>query len=123
MMTWRIGDNGFRMTLSPEVPNIITRHLPRLLSEFLSRNGLQRDDIGGWAIHPGGPRILAACCDALNLSDEEVSPSSGVLLRCGNMSSPTVMFILDELIHSQTQRPLVLLGFGPGLNVEIALLR
>jgi len=123
MMTWRIGDNGFEMSLSPEVPGIITRMLPGVLQEFLERNGLTLPDINSWAIHPGGPRILAATAEAACLTDEQMNPSLNILRRCGNMSSPTVLFILNELRSQNARLPCVMLGFGPGLNVEIALYR
>lgn len=111
------------MTLSPEVPDIIRGHLPELLDDFLARNELTRQQVKGWAIHPGGPRILKACYESLELSDEQLSPSTDILARCGNMSSPTVLFILQELMQLATTGPYVMLGFGPGLNVEAALLR
>jgi predicted naringenin-chalcone synthase len=123
MMTWRIADNGFEMSLSPEVPGIITRHLPAVLEQFLNRNSLTIADVSSWAIHPGGPRILAATAEAAGLTEEQMSPSISILQRCGNMSSPTVLFILNELRSLGAQRPCVMLGFGPGLNVELALLR
>ena len=124
LMTWKIGDNGFEMTLSPEVPGVITRGtLPGALNEFLGRNGLTRSQIQSWAIHPGGPRILAATAEAAELSDAQIDASISVFQRCGNMSSPTVLFILDELRNRHASLPCVMLGFGPGLNVEIALLR
>lgn len=123
MMTWRIRDNGFEMSLSPEVPGVITRMLPGVLQEFLGRNGLILEDIRSWAIHPGGPRILAATAEAASLSEETMNPSISILQRCGNMSSPTVLFILEELRSRKAQLPCVMLGFGPGLNVELALLR
>ncbi len=123
MMTWRIGDTGFQMTLSPEVPDIITRHLPDALGNFLGRHQLTISDIRSWAIHPGGPRILKACADVAGLSEEQLAPSAAVLSNYGNMSSPTVLFILDELRQRSAELPCVMLGFGPGLNVEAALLR
>jgi predicted naringenin-chalcone synthase len=123
MMTWRIGDRGFRMTLSPEVPDIILRDLPELLDNFLAKNGLARNEIQGWAIHPGGPRILKACQESLDLTNDQLTPSTDILARCGNMSSPTVLFILNELMQQTVAAPYVMLGFGPGLNVEAALLR
>jgi alkylresorcinol/alkylpyrone synthase len=123
MMTWRIGDHGFQMTLSPEVPGIITRELPAALERFLSHHGLKRDDIRSWAIHPGGPRILSATAEAAGLTDEELNPSLSILQQRGNMSSPTVLFILSELRRRGAEAPCVMLGFGPGLNVELALLR
>lgn len=123
LMTWKIGDNGFEMTLSPEVPGVITRTLPGALNKFLGRNGLTLSEIQSWAIHPGGPRILAATAEAAQLSDEQIDASISVFQRCGNMSSPTVLFILDELRSRNASLPCVMLGFGPGLNVEIALLQ
>jgi len=122
MMSWRIGDNGFQMTLSPEVPEIITRTLPGALEMFLQRHSLSVADIRSWAIHPGGPRILKACRDAAKLSESDVAASTAILSRCGNMSSPTVLFILEELRRQGAELPCVMLGFGPGLNVEAALL-
>lgn len=123
MMTWNIRDNGFEMTLSPEVPGVITRMLPGVLELFLSRNGLTLADIRSWAIHPGGPRILAATAEAAQLSEETMNPSVSILQRCGNMSSPTVLFILEELKTRGAELPCMMLGFGPGLNVEMALLQ
>jgi alkylresorcinol/alkylpyrone synthase len=123
LMTWRIGDHGFEMSLSPEVPGVITRMLPGVLAEFLGRNELALADVASWAIHPGGPRILAATADATGLSEEAMGPSVSILRRCGNMSSPTVLFILEELRARHARLPCLMLGFGPGLNVEIALLR
>jgi predicted naringenin-chalcone synthase len=123
MMTWNIRNTGFEMTLSPEVPRIITEHLPGALGAFLNRHGLQITDIASWGIHPGGPRILSAAAEAISLTDQQLEPSLGILQRCGNMSSPTVLFILQEHLRRQAAGPCVLLGFGPGLNVEMCLLR
>lgn len=121
-MTWRIGDHGFEMTLSPEVPVLIKQHLPQVLAEFLGRNAMQISDVHSWAIHPGGPRILTACAEAAQLSNESCEPSLSILQRFGNMSSPTILFILEELRRRNAQLPCVLLAFGPGLNIELALL-
>ena len=102
---------------------MITRMLPRALGQFLGRHGLQKNNVRSWAVHPGGPRILSATADAAGLSDEQLEPSLSILQRCGNMSSPTVLFILEELRRREMETPCVMLGFGPGLNVEMALLR
>lgn len=122
VMTWRIGENGFEMTLSPEVPSLIKRHLPLVLDEFLSAHGLRVCDVGSWAIHPGGPRILSAVAEAAQLPVESCAPSAAILQRCGNMSSPTILFILEELQRRDAKLPCLMLGFGPGLNIELALL-
>lgn len=120
-MTWTVGDNGFEMTLSKQVPVLIARHLRGWLEEWLAGSGLSVDEIGTWAVHPGGPRILTAVEEALDLSPDATAVSREVLARCGNMSSPTLLFILDRLRRAAAPRPCVALGFGPGLNAESAL--
>jgi len=121
-MTWRIGDHGFTMTLSPRVPDVIREHLRPWLASWLAQHDLTVDDVGSWAIHPGGPRILQACQDALVIESQRLAASREVLAECGNMSSPTVLFILDRLQAEQAPSPCVTLGFGPGLTIEAALL-
>lgn len=121
LMAWSIGDHGFEMTLSPRVPEVIRRTLKPWLAGWLAEQGLSIDAIGSWAIHPGGPKILRACADAVQLDDDLLRPSESVLTRYGNMSSPTVLFILDELRAAQAARPCVMLAFGPGLTIEAAL--
>ena len=122
-MSWRIGDHGFEMTLSPQVPDYIRRHLPGWLERWLGEHGLSVDEIGSWAIHPGGPRVLTACAEAVGLAGHLLDPSREILAEFGNMSSPTLLFILERLRDRGAARPCVLLGFGPGLAVEAALLR
>ena len=121
-MTWRIGDHGFRMTLSARVPELIQEHLAGWLDAWLADQGMRRDDIESWAIHPGGPRILTAVEAALDLSPEATSVSRDVLAEHGNMSSPTILFILDRMRKAGAGRPCVSLAFGPGLAVEATLL-
>ena len=121
-MTWQIRDHGFEMTLSPRVPDVIEQQLKPWLDVWLARHGVSPRDVGSWAIHPGGPRIVQACGTALGLSAEQLAPSLGVLADYGNMSSPTVLFILDRLRRQNAARPCLTLAFGPGLTVEAALL-
>jgi predicted naringenin-chalcone synthase len=84
---------------------------------------LQLEEVAGWAIHPGGPRILDAVESALSLSHEKVESSRTVLRNHGNMSSPTVAFVLNDSIQQNPQMAnCVVLGFGPGLSVEAMLL-
>lgn len=122
-MSWTIGDHGFEMELSPRVPDLIRRHLRPWFEDWLARQGLTIADVGSWAVHPGGPRILSAVEDSLGLNREALAVSRQVLAECGNMSSPTVLFILERLRAQRAQRPCVMLGFGPGLMAEAALLR
>ena len=121
-MSWRIGDHGFTMTLSSNVPELIGRHVRPWLETWLSRHGCRIDSVGSWAIHPGGPRILATFGEAAGLDRSLLDPSYRVLAEYGNMSSPTVGFILDRLRDTRAARPCVALAFGPGLAVEATLL-
>jgi predicted naringenin-chalcone synthase len=122
-MTWCIGDHSFEMTLSKRVPGLITRQLQPWLEQWLGENQLCLGDVASWAIHPGGPRILSAVEESLALTAEDMATSRDVLREYGNMSSPTLLFILERLRSRRAPRPCVALGFGPGLVAEAALLR
>ena len=122
VMSWRIGDHGFAMTLSAKVPKLIARHLRPWLDGWLASNGLRVETVPAWAVHPGGPRILTAFSEATGIGRDGIEASYRVLAAYGNMSSPTVLFVLDELRKAGAPRPCVALAFGPGLAVEAALL-
>lgn len=122
-MSWKIGDFGFEMTLSAEVPGIIESQLSPFLTHWLARQNLTLPDIAGWAVHPGGPRILRSVQTALQLTDDDLAVSRTVLANHGNMSSPTMVFILNQFAQVNSARPWLMLGFGPGLEVEVALIR
>jgi predicted naringenin-chalcone synthase len=121
-MGWTVGDFGFEMTLSTRVPGLIRANLRPWLDGWLARHGLAVADVASWAIHPGGPRVLGAVEEPLGLASEATAVSRAVLREHGNMSSPTVLFILDQLRRQQAPRPCVALGFGPGLVAEALLL-
>jgi predicted naringenin-chalcone synthase len=123
LMSWSIGDHGFEMNLSPRVPEAIHRHLRPWLDRWLAEQRLSVEDIRSWAIHPGGPKILAACAEAAGLEGGDIEASQEVLKSFGNMSSATVLFVLDRLRQRNAPRPCVALGFGPGLAMEAALFR
>jgi predicted naringenin-chalcone synthase len=122
-MSWRLGNHGFSMTLSARVPDLIGEHLRPWLENWLSRSGLNCETVASWAVHPGGPRILSAVGEALALDPSKLAESQHVLSQFGNMSSPTILFILDRLRRSGAPRPCVALAFGPGLAVEATLLK
>jgi len=121
-MGWRIGDHGFEMILSPRVPDLIARHVRPWLERWLAGQGLTIETVGSWAVHPGGPRILSSFGEATGLDRAALEPSYRVLAEYGNMSSPTVLFILNRLLSAGAARPCVAIAFGPGLAVEAALL-
>ena len=109
------------MTLSRRVPPLIREHLRPWLVEWLGRAGVPLSEVRSWAVHPGGPRILDAVEASLDLAPADLDVSRAVLAECGNMSSPTVLFILKQMRESEAPRPCVALGFGPGLVAEGAL--
>lgn len=122
-MTWHVGDHGFDMTLSTRVPNLISANLRPWLERWLRSHGLTIDAVASWAVHPGGPRVLTDVERALGIWPSMTDVSREVLGECGNMSSPTVLFLLDRLRRHAAPRPCVAIGFGPGLVAEAALFR
>ena len=120
-MGWIVGDHGFEMSLSRRVPGLIAAHLRPWLEGWLREHGLTPAEVGSWAVHPGGPKILTGVEEGMGLPASALAASRGVFTDHGNMSSPTVLFILDRLRRSNAPRPCVALGFGPGLVAEAAL--
>jgi predicted naringenin-chalcone synthase len=120
-MTWDVTDLGFRMGLSARVPDVLDGHVRPLVDALLARHGLGLSDVDGWAVHPGGPRILDVVQRRLELTDAQMAVSRGVLAEHGNCSSPTVLMIL-EVLRPTAPRRVVALAFGPGLTLYAALL-
>jgi predicted naringenin-chalcone synthase len=119
-MTWDVTDLGFRMGLSPRVPDVLSRHVGDVVDELLTDAGLRIEDVAGWAVHPGGPRILDVVRDQLGLDEERMAASRRVLAEHGNCSSATVLLVLEEL--ADVDGPVVAMAFGPGLTLYAALL-
>jgi predicted naringenin-chalcone synthase len=122
-MTWDVTDLGFRMGLSPRVPDVLEKYVGEVVDELLGRHGLAVPDVAGWAVHPGGPRIVDVVAEQLALPAAAVEASRQVLRDHGNCSSATVLLVLEEL------RPrvpvgghVVLMAFGPGLTLYATLL-
>lgn len=120
-MAWSIGNHGFAMTISAELPGLIQANLSDWLTAWLESQGLAVRDVGLWAVHPGGPRIVEAVAVAMGLTSKQTATSREVLSAYGNMSSATVLFILQSLVDGVERPPCVALGFGPGLVAEAAL--
>jgi predicted naringenin-chalcone synthase len=121
-MSWKIGDHGFRMTLSSRVPSLLTQYVRPWLTEWLATHGLTPAEVVQWAVHPGGPQILNSFAKAMGLARNDMRVSHEVLRQYGNMSSCTVLFVLDRLREQAEQGPCVAIGFGPGLTAEATLL-
>ena len=121
-MGWVIGDHGFEMSLSARVPGVLEERVGGWVDSWLGRGGLARGDVGSWAVHPGGPRIVEAVRVALGLEASAVGESLGVLRSLGNMSSPTLLFVIERMLDAGVGFPIVGLAFGPGLAGESVLL-
>jgi len=123
-MAWDIGDNGFNMVLSAYVPDLIGSNIREMLGGILAKRDLTPADIDEWAVHPGGRAILEQVEQHLELPADALEISRNVLRDYGNMSSPTVMFVLKGLLEeAETDRAMTCaIAFGPGLTVETAVL-
>lgn len=122
-MTWDVTDTGFRMGLSPKVPQVLSNHVRGLVDDLLARHGRTASEVDGWAVHPGGPRILNVVERELALPPEALAASRATLNEHGNCSSPTVLLILDRLCRAAAPpERVVMLAFGPGLTLYAALL-
>ena len=120
-ITWRVGDEGFEMSLSPKVRPLIQTFLGPWLKEWLAKEGLRIEEIRSWAVHPGGPGVLDSVEKGLCLPKDALKFSREILKSFGNMSSVTVLFILEEILRRKGGTPCLSLGFGPGLTIEAAL--
>jgi alkylresorcinol/alkylpyrone synthase len=125
-MGWNVSEKGFRIVLSPEVPEMARKHLGRDTDEFLASEGLQRSDIGCWMLHTGGPKVLEAMEEALELRNGELAVSWECLRKAGNLSSASVLQVLEETMERRRPAPGtwgVLAAMGPGFCSELILLR
>jgi alkylresorcinol/alkylpyrone synthase len=126
VMGWDISEKGFRIVLSPEVPAMVERHWAHDVDEFLADMNLTRKDIDSWILHSGGPRVLEAMGATLHLPRAALDASWDCLRRVGNISSVSVLLVLEEVMNHRRPAPgaLSLLGaMGPGFCSELVLLR
>jgi len=120
-MSWEISSRGFLMTLSGYVPDLIEEDFNPLLKRSLTKIGVDRESITDWCIHPGGRRILDVIAQTAKLEPQSLQPSYQVLKEYGNMSSPTILFVLKKIMQNTTkhgQRKAFAAAFGPGLTME-----
>jgi alkylresorcinol/alkylpyrone synthase len=126
IMGWDISENGFQIVLSPDLPALIVEHLGHDVDEFLGDHGLTRKDIGRWILHTGGPKILEATAKALDLPKEALDASWECLRKVGNLSSASVLLVLEEILKRRRPEPgtySLLAAMGPAFCSELVLLR
>jgi alkylresorcinol/alkylpyrone synthase len=126
MMGWQVSERGFRITLSPEVPVLIRENLGKDMDSFLADNGHKREEIKSWVLHTGGPKVLEATAAALNLNNGELDASWACLRRVGNLSSASVLCVLEDVMKNRRPEPGtlgILAAMGPGFCSELILLQ
>lgn len=121
-MAWELSSSGFLMTLSGYLPDLIEEDFESLVNRALKRKNLNKNDINEWCIHPGGRKILEAIEKSLSIQSADLKESYQVLREYGNMSSPTIIFVLQKLlnryIHGREKGKIFGAAFGPGLTME-----
>jgi len=125
-MGWKIGNFGFEMILSSELPKIILNEAAPQLIRILTKQNIPINNITHWALHPGGRAILDSLQNGLQLNDKQMAPSRTVLNTYGNLSSASILFVLKELFKSAELKKdelVCAVAFGPGLTMEVALLK
>lgn len=125
-MAWTIGDHGFNMVLSAYIPDLLSKNLKSFLGPLFKKHSLKPEEIKQWAVHPGGRAILDRVSGEFDLPEEALQASRSVLSRHGNMSSATILFVLQEVLSqppAMTGEPLLAMAFGPGLTIESAMMK
>jgi alkylresorcinol/alkylpyrone synthase len=125
-MGWDIGATGFRIVLSADVPDLVSTYLRGDVDEFLAHHGLTRNDIEWWVCHPGGPKVVEAIQSALGVDRDALGCTWDSLQRIGNLSSASVLHILEDTLRERPPRPGsygVAMAMGPGFCLELVLLQ
>jgi alkylresorcinol/alkylpyrone synthase len=125
LMGFHLRNQGLQIILDPGLSPFVRREVVKTVDEFLERRGLRRADIARWILHPGGRRIIDVMAQELGLKPDDLASTEAVLAEHGNMSSVTVLFVLDEVLREHRPPPGsrgVLGAFGPGFGAELALL-
>jgi predicted naringenin-chalcone synthase len=118
-MAWELSSNGFVMTLSGYIPDLIEEDFEKIVDRALEKESLSKEKISHWCIHPGGKRVLEAIHKSLTFTDGQLSASYKVLNEFGNLSSATILYVLKEMLHDKKKiKKLFGATFGPGLTVE-----
>jgi len=126
VMGWDISEKGFRIVLSPEVPDTVVKHLGKDVDSFLAEQGHNRSDIKTWVMHTGGPKVLEATATALGLQEKDLAASWECLRKVGNISSTSVLLVLEDVYMNRRPEPgslSILAAMGPGFCSELVLLR
>ncbi len=126
VMGWDVRDNGLKVIFSKDIPAIVHGSVRRNIQELAERNNIDMHEIKHFVVHPGGPKVIDAYEEALNLESDEMRFTRAVLRKHGNMSSPTVLYVLKEFLDSTEFAPGkygLISALGPGFSSELILFR
>ena len=126
VMGFDLRDSGFHIILSAEIPELVCAEVPQLVTRFLGAQGLTVSDVSHFLLHPGGKRVLEGLVECLGITPEQATVSKTILRDYGNLSSASVLYILDRFLtieQTQSGDLGLLLAFGPGFSAEALLLR
>jgi predicted naringenin-chalcone synthase len=125
-MTWQVSSTGFLMTLSSYIPQLIEKNFKSLFKKTIDQHKIKKEDISHWAIHPGGRKILEVIQKELEIGNGDLESSYRVLKNYGNMSSPTLLFVLkdiwDNKVNTDRKELTYCVAFGPGVSIETMIL-
>jgi alkylresorcinol/alkylpyrone synthase len=124
VLGWRLGSDGFRIVLTAELADVVARQLSSGVSAFLAEHGLTVEQIGSWVCHPGGPKVIDAVQHSLGLPDSALELTRRSLAEVGNMSSASVLHVLQQTIDDARPppgTPGLMIGLGPGVSAELVL--
>lgn len=122
IMGWRIEEDGLGVVFSRDIPSLIERDLAPIVDDFLKANGTDRSDLSGYVMHAGGTKVLEAYRSALGVDDASLNRAYTVLRRCGNMSSVTVLAVLEKSLKDGIRGPHLMGALGPGFSAGLLLL-
>jgi alkylresorcinol/alkylpyrone synthase len=126
VLGWRLGSDGFRIELTAELSEVVGQRIHAGVTGFLAGQGLTMADITSWICHPGGPKVIDAVQDGLGLPPAALAPARRSLAEVGNMSSASILHVLQQVIETDRPRPGslgLMIGLGPGVSVELLLLQ
>jgi len=125
VMGWRVEADGLRVVFSRSIPQLVRELAGRIAGDAAAAAGLTRDDLAHFVFHPGGAKVLAAYAETLELDARQLRHASGVLRDYGNMSSPSVLFVLERFLREEPPagQPALLMALGPGFSAESVVCR
>lgn len=124
VLGWHLGPRGFRIVLTTELAEVVERELGGVVKRFLADHGLQVPDVAAWVVHPGGPKVIDAVRDSLELTEDRVATARAALAEAGNLSSASIVHVLGKELAAPDAGPgpMVIVGLGPGVSIELLLL-